>query len=318
MDMGEAIGVAIAAQAKDPTCEHEKEEDQGWTSRVNKYNSKGASCTGTRLYEHMLEHKKEHIKKSLGNVPEKVPGKKWSLINVNPEEFPIQAHHLIPKNHLHTHPVTAWLAIKFKKNKKYELLYDSKYDTDHHHNGYCMPYSSPLTEWSGDYNVKFLLSCEVMDRTGIQVHQGSHPLKFDEKDINKKIKVPKLPIKDTEGGADSDKDEMDEIETAGYLDKVDELLEAVHDKVLAHLNTCTDKCKQEKQGKKDLILPLSSVADMMDEVSYILKVLIDSRVIYVSWYAYAHAFKNELIFGDPNKYTLSEDMAKLLKFKLGG
>jgi hypothetical protein len=150
------------------------------------------------------------------------------------------------------------------------------------------------------------------------VHQGSHPLKFDEKSINKKINVPKLPIKDSKGGADSDDDEMDEIETAGYLDKARLLLNAVHGKALAHISKCDDKCKQKKEGKKNYVIPLTSVVDMMDEVSYILKVLIDSRVIYVSWYAYAHAFKNELVYGDPNNYTLSEEMAKLLNSKIGG
>ena len=173
-----------------------------------------------------------------------------------------------------------------------------------------------LKEWGGNYDNKFFLGCQVMDNTGIQLHQGSHPVKFDEKEINKRLKTPVLPIKDAAGGSSSDEDEMDGIETSGYLDKVKKLLNNVHSKVLVHVSTCTDKCKQKKKGKKDLVLPLESTVEMMNQVSYILKVLVDARVIYVSWYAYAHAFDKKLIYGQPENLTLSDEMAELLKSKL--
>ena len=141
MQIGEAINVyAIPAQDKDPSCEHQDPTDPGWQSRVNKYNSQ-ETCTGSRLYTNMNDVKDQHEAKGLGVVPGKVAGKKWALADVSPTAFPIQAHHLIPKSDLPKYPVVVWLAIKYKDNKKYELVFDSKYDTDHHNNGYCMPYA---------------------------------------------------------------------------------------------------------------------------------------------------------------------------------
>lgn len=318
MQVGEGISIAIAAQTKDPSCDEEDDKDPGWTSRVNKFNSK-ENCTGTRLYDHMWANKADHEKKDLGVVPAKKAGTKFSLSNINTGFFPVQAHHLIPKNFLPNQPVCVWLAIKYKKNKKYELLFDSDYDTDHHHNGYCLPYASALSEWKGKrtYDDKFLLGCEVIEATELQLHQGSHTLKFDESGVNKKFKVPLLPIKDKDGGGDSDDGEMDEIETAGYLDKVKELLKVVHGKTLAHVEQC-DICKQKKQGNKYQVLPLKSVVEMMDQVSHIIKILIEAHVIYVSWYSYAYAYKNELIYGNPGNYDLSDDVVNLLKHKLKG
>ncbi len=56
--------------------------------------------------------------------------------------------------------------------------------------------------------------------------------------------------------------------------------------------------------------------DMVDDVSHILKILIDARVIYVCWYGYAHAFKNKLISGQVEDFTLSKEMEEILNSKV--
>lgn len=317
MQIGEAVALAVikVQEGKDPSCEHE-DKDPSWKSRVNKFNSQ-EGCTGTRLYKNMDKNRSAHQKAGLGVVPTKTSGKVFGLADIDANNFPIQAHHLIPKNFLPELPVAMWLAVKNTSNKKYGLLFDSKYDTDHHNNGYCLPYVSVIKEWkkAENFDDKFMLGCEVIDRAGLQLHEGSHPVKFDEKEINKRLKIPLLPIKDKAPGPDSDDDEQDEIETAGYLDKVELLLNAVHGKTLAHVDSC-ESCKAKKSGKKSLVPALSSVVDMVDDVSHILKILIDARVIYVSWYGYAHAFKNELISGQVEDFTLSKGMEEIFNSKI--
>ena len=79
------------------------------------------------------------------------------------------------------------------------------------------------------------------------------------------------------------------------------------------MDVCCAKANSYQQYQ---VLPLSSVVEMMDQVSYILKILIDAHVIYVSWYSYAYTYKNKLIYGNPKEYDLSEDVVNLLKHKL--
>ncbi|SRR6266566_1673885 len=290
MEMGEAVDVAVEVLEKeqDPKCD-KKDEDKGWKSRVNKVNSQ-QPCTGTRLYDNMKADASAHEQKGLGFVPPKKAGTRWTLALVTPEFFPIQAHHLIPKSFLPTHRVCTWLAIKYTQNPKYGLKYDSKYDTDHADNGYCMPYASPLSEWSGNQSKKTAVAFQVMENVGIQLHQGSHAAVLDAKKLELLAGEPIVPeITDIAGDGDSDEDEESGIHEPGYLNKVKKLLNVVDAKSLSHVEECKP-CKESKQDKKTLVLPTEGVVDLMHRVSAIIKVLIDANVAHVSGYAYYYAY----------------------------
>ena len=266
---------------KDPKCD-KKDEDKGWKSRVNKYNSQD-TCTGTRLYENMKGQAAAHQKKGLGLVPPKKAGTQWKLSLVTPKFFPIQAHHLIPKSFLPTHPVCTWLAIKYDDNTKYKLRFDSNYDTDDADNGYCMPYASPLKEWSSN---RIATALKVMEQTGIQLHQGSHAAVLDRKKLNEMAGEEIIPeITDVAGDGESDEYEESHIHEPGYLNRVELLLNVVDAKAESHAEEC-EVCLKKKEGKKHLVLPSQQVTDLMHRVSMIMKILIDANVAHVSGYAY--------------------------------
>jgi hypothetical protein len=290
MEIKEAFKLAFTnlKKEKDPQCD-EKDEDKKWKSRVNKFNSQ-EDCTGTRLYDNMkAEGSAAHEKKGLGIVPPKKAGTNWSLDVVKKNFFPIQAHHLIPKSFLPTHRVCTWLAIKYKKNPSYELRYDSNYDTDYADNGYCMPYASPLKEWGGGQDKKTAVAFKVMEKVGIQLHQGSHAAVLDPKKLEYLAGQPIVPdIYDIGGGSGSDELEEAQIHEPGYLNRVKLLLNVVDAKALGHVKKC-DECKKKKKGKKTLVLPVEGVTALMHRVSAIMKILIDANVAHVSGYAYFYA-----------------------------
>jgi len=302
--MGEAVGVAIDVleEEKDPKCD-KKDKDKGWKSRVNKFNSQ-EKCTGGRLYDNMKAEAPAHEKKGLGFVPPKKAGTKWKLALVSSKFFPIQAHHLIPKSFLPNHRVCTWLAIKYTKNPKYELRYDSNYDTDRADNGYCMPYASPLAEWGGNRSKKTAAAFQVMERVGIQLHQGSHAAVLDAKKLDQLAGKPIMPeITDIAGDGDSDEYEDSGIHEPGYLNKVGVLLNVVDAKSLSHVEKCR-ACKKSKQGQKTLVLPTEGVVDLMHRVSAIVKVLIDGNVAHVSGYAYFYAIhKGDIDVEDGEVYV---------------
>jgi hypothetical protein len=212
------------------------------------------------------------------------------LAKVTPGFFPVQAHHLIPKNFLPEHRVCTWLAIKYKKNKKYELRYDSSYDNDDADNGYCMPYASPLKEWKGGPAKKAAVAFAVMEKVGIQLHQGSHATVLDPQTLEDLAGKPISPdISETEPGSDSDEMEAAQIHEPGYLNAVKVLLNAVDAKALSHAEGCTI-CRRKKKGKKTLALPTAGAAALMHRVSAIIKVLIDANLMFVSGYGYYYAF----------------------------
>lgn len=313
MEMMEAVNVAIGAfeKEKDPKCD-KKDEDKGWKSRVNKHNSQ-ETCTGTRLYDNMKGVASAHEKKGLGIVPPKKAGTQWKLSLVTAKFFPIQAHHLIPKSFLPTHTVCTWLAIKYDQNKKYKLRYDSNYDTDDADNGYCMPYASPLKEWSSN---RIATAFKVMEKTGIQLHQGSHAEVLDRKKMNEMAGEEIIPeITDTAGDGESDEYEESHIHEPGYLNRVKLLLNVVAAKALSHAEDCDD-CKKKKEGKKFLVLPSQETTDLMHRVSAIIKILIDANVAHVSGYAYYYAYhKGDIDVRDDRVYV--KGTKKDLQKKLG-
>jgi hypothetical protein len=288
MEMGEGIGVGLAnlKSQKDPECNKE-DKDPGWKSRVNKWNSQ-EECTGTRLYDNMEAEADAHEKKGLGVVPSKTAGTQWSLATVTARSFPVQAHHLIPKNYLPDHKVCTWLALKYTKNDDYQLRYDSGYDTDNPDNGYCMPYATPLKEWGGTKAEKAATAFKVMDIVGVQLHQGSHAQVLDAAKLEEMAGKPIVPDFDEAAGS-SDGMEEAKIHEPGYLNRVGLLLNMVQLKGQKHADDCQVCMEKEESGKKK-VLPAAGIVSLMNRVSLIIKVLVDANEMHVSGLGYFWAY----------------------------
>jgi hypothetical protein len=287
MQLLEAFNVTVVSvsKEKDPSCDL-KDEDPKLKSRVNDHNSQEV-CTGTRLYTNMENNRASHVEKGLGYVPSKSAGTQWNLSMVTEENFPVQAHHLIPKNFLPDHKVCRWLAIKYKKDPLYELKYDSDYDTDDSDNGYCMPYATPMSEWGGDQSKKTAVAFKVMEKTGVQLHQGSHATVLDAAKMEAMAGEAIIPtIVDSPGGGDP----MEEakIHHPGYLNRVKILLNVVDAKALAHAKKCP-VCQKNKEGGKIKVLPMKEMTTLMHRVSKIIKLLLKADVMHASGYAYYYA-----------------------------
>ena len=287
MEIGEAVKAAIKAMKRkgDPECDGE-DEDKGWQARVNVHGVL-PKCTGKRLYDNLKAAADKG--KGLGVVPAKEKGKQWTLAEVSATHFPVQAHHLIPKSYLPKHRVCVWLAKNFSANDMYQLRYDSNYDADHWRNGYCMPYATPLKEWRRNAN-KLEIAINVMKQTGIQLHQGSHARVLDAQQLEAIAGEPITPQVE-ELALDPSSDEYEEASShqPGYLNRVALLLNVVDAKAARHARRCT-ACKAKKRGGKTLALPSEGVTRLMNQVSAIMKSLIDADVTHVSGLAYYRAW----------------------------
>ena len=268
METGETISAAFQkGLEKDPFCDGEKSDPTNWQARINQWGSKGG-CTGKNLYDSLrkwngkktgfLSGPQPYVAKPSGS------GFKWDFGKVDEDHFPIQAHHLIPKNFLPDHPVCTFLAKKYTKHPKYKLTADTEYSNDHAHNGYCMPYATPLAEWKeagSNDSYKLGISFSMMEETGRQLHQGSHR---------------EGPY---DGPPDADPDEEASIHPSGYLNAVRKYLNAVLSVTEDHVDECTI-CKPS-DSKKD-VQPIAATVEHMDQVSGIIKLLVDANRIFVS------------------------------------
>jgi hypothetical protein len=268
MEIGEdaAFDMFEATINADKYCNKEKPEKKNWRARVNQWGT-DQKCSGTRLYDTMEATKKKgadflgpptpFVAKPAGT------GFKWDLDKIDTDHFPIQAHHIIPKNHLPTHAVCTFLAKGYTQNPKFQLVDDTEYSCDHQNNGYCMPYATPLAEWkrarsSGDDDIKLAIAFCVMEETGRQLHQGSHR---------------------AEAYDSVDDDEEANIHPGGYLDRIDQFLDVVQAGAEKHVTTCR-VCKTDEAKKE--IEPIAAVVTHMDMVSGIIKLLIDGNRIFIS------------------------------------
>jgi len=246
-EIAEAVAAIMDLTSKDKYCDKKKESGHGWTARIDSF---GSTPTAEQLYKNMKAAQME-----VPAEPKKV-GERWSLADCGKMRFPFQSHHLIPKKHLPKHGVCVWLTEKWTKDPKYKLSEDNNFDTDHARNGYFMPFVSNCDEWkkaSGE-PAKQKLAEQLMQKTGIQLHQGSHT-------------------------AENYAEEVEDIETGGYLTRVDQLLGLVQARALVHVRFC-DVCKT--QGSKIEVQPLESVVNHVYTVAMQLKLLIDSNRIFVS------------------------------------
>src|SRR5215469_7234305 len=133
MEIGEDVTVPFTKQAESDLKCKAPAETTNWQAKINKWGTR-QNCSGTALYKNM-EQDKDKEQGFLGPpkafVAKPAPGTQWKLADVTPEKFPVQAHHLIPKNHLPDHAVCTFLAKKYTQSKQYQLTADAPYSTDH-------------------------------------------------------------------------------------------------------------------------------------------------------------------------------------------
>jgi len=310
MDLGETIGLDfINVKELAPDCKNnKKKEGPTWKARVNGLGTDSKKCSGGNLYDEsphgMLHRSKEHFEnKNLGFVPQKEGNAHWlqgGLDVVDPKNFPLQAHHLIPKNFLPKHHVCVWLCKKFDKNSTYKLKEDTYYNTDHANNGYAMPYATPLKEWKrakSDSDAKCHVAYRVMEKTGIQLHQGSHAEMLDIEKVKAKIPAGLRHLPSAAGGGPDDMEE-DSIHATGYLNQLKVWLDGVASQINEHVEKC-GICQGEKNSKGKIeVQPLEDSVKLMNQVSYITKVFLQMNLMFTCPYGAAYAMQKDFITWD--------------------
>jgi hypothetical protein len=326
VQVGEGVGVGMAdIESQDaPTCDNQDDEEKyGWKARVNDYGADGKKCSGKNLYDEdphgMWPRKDEHFKKkSLGIVPEKKSSSHWAskgLAAVDETSFPLQAHHLIPKNYLPKHDVCVWLCEAWDKNDEYKLVEDAPYNTDHANNGYAMPYATPLKEWKRAKNDKdkTAVAFRVMAQTGVQLHQGSHAAELDPAKIQEAVRAGVFPVV-TSASAGGDSDDFEEalIEPDGYLNQIGEFLNAAASRIEEHVLECTKGCVKGESDDKLEVRPLLDAVRLMNRVSFIAKVFLQMNVIFTCPYGSAYAASLRLLRWDTGrkKYYVQTETKK--------
>jgi hypothetical protein len=255
VEIGEEVKVLIELTQKDPLCQGDKEpEKRGWQCRVGKPGDPGdlSVPTAEQLYSNMKQAK--------APIPDDPPrkGEFWDLDQCTSGAHPFQSHHLIPKMHLPNHDVCVWLAMK-AKNKQWELIESTNYDTDDANNGMSLPFASTTHQWkkTGNPTVKEEICNKMMKQTGKQLHQGSHTY------------------------ADyGEEDQLHEKEQPGYLGAVDELLKVVNGQTLNHVRLCPD-CKKSASAPWQ-VRPLEKVVASMHQVSRLMGGIITGHKRFVS------------------------------------
>jgi hypothetical protein len=144
-EVGEAVMVELLQEQDQEKCDF-KPDKQNWTANLD------GNSTALEGY--------------LGNKPN--ANKESELSSDN---WPSQAHHLIPHVTLKEHAVAMWL----KKTGSSIMWGDTFYNVDHENNGVWLPYASALPEWKR-YGAKRRreLMFKVMRLSGLQLHQGPH------------------------------------------------------------------------------------------------------------------------------------------------
>jgi hypothetical protein len=283
MEVGELVGAFDVSVNKEDFCD-DNPVSNGWKSRINQWGSE-KNCDPDRLYRWMKKDKDKDQGYLSGPQPfvakpDKV-GYEWQLDNCKSDHFPLQAHHIIPKNHLPSHGVCAFLAKGYTKNLKYNLIEDTFYDTDHANNGYCMPYATPLDKWkiAKNDNDKMAIAFDLMDNTERQLHQGSHKAGPYADPTNA----------EEESGLHED--------GPGYLDKINDLLDIVQSAATTHACRCRI-CKPNESKKE--IHPREATVRHIDQVSGIIKLLIDANRIFISKLSSWHWGANKIPIVKPD------------------
>lgn len=262
MDIGEAAGIYTEHAKADDYCDNKKIKPPSGDLCISKIKGKP---TAAKLRGNMLD---KGLREPIH--PPKKNGR-WDLKECNGSVFPYQTHHLIPKAHLPKHRVCVWLATNpKKKHPEYELEADTNFNTDHWRNGYFMPFASNTHQWksTSSSTKKDQICEEMMERTGIQLHQSGHTATdylADEKDNG--------------------------MVTKGYLTMIDSFLNMIFTRTKNHVARC-QVCQQQSSGKTK-VQPLESVVRHMYMISQLTKGLIKGNRIFVSQRA-ANFYKSRL------------------------
>lgn len=265
MQIGEEVAALGKLIMESSLCRGENEPKLKGKCRIGETGSPGdlPKPTPERLYKNMRKPSSGVI---LPDMPSKINPKprkpNWDLEECDPNCFPFQSHHLIPKKHLPSQKVCVWLA-KNAANSHWKLIESTNYDTDDAQNGMPLPFVSTTYQWDHskvpkkDEEKQKWLCYEMMWRTGKQLHQGSHTI-------------------DDFGEEDS----LHANEEPGYLGAVDELLKVVNGQTLNHVWFCND-CNKSK-SKPYEVRPLERVVESMHQVSKIMGSIITGFKRFVS------------------------------------
>ncbi len=268
---GVLVGLFDELIQKKEECKKPPEDAPPKQARINKGVGELPECSAQRLYDNMTASKDDRgYRGGLEPYIAKDPpaSGEWSIKDCSGTRFPLQAHHIIPKNYLPDLMVCAFLGKGYTKHPKVQLSGDTQYDTDHAYNGYCLPYASALVEWKSAKD-KDKLANNLMALTMRQLHQGSH------KQYQYQAEAPV--------GEEEEDEDVGHADAPGYLAKIGDLLDLVAKRAFDHTKVCS-VCKPE-QSKKT-IHPRESVVRHVHQVSGIVKVLRDANQIFVSQRAY--------------------------------
>ncbi len=256
-----ALACSIAGiDQEDAKCNPEKLETKNWKAVID--GIKGGEGSASTLLSNMKE-----AGYSVPEYPDRISGL-GDLFACRSSVFPCQSHHLIPEKQLPDLKVTGWLTDSPKSKCKlddYKLTGDTNYDTNGAENGYFMPFASTTYQWNKTASValKNKICFEMMRLTGIQLHQGRHS---SSKDYS---------------------EDLDVEEFAPYKKQVKTFLDEVEFEIASHIKGC-DICK--KNGPEE-IPPLQAAVAMVNQVSSLLRVLLQRGTIVVS--ARAGAYRNK-------------------------
>jgi hypothetical protein len=97
------------------------------------------------------------------------------------------------------------------------------------------------------------------------------------------------------GGGDSDDFEDAQIHDDGYLNQIEEFLNAAAGRIKQHVDTCTKGCKKDESGAKTKVRPLLDAVRLMNRVSLIAKVFLQMNIIFACPYGAAYAVSRRLL-----------------------
>jgi|GEM_PF-1734238 len=257
MELKEAISIAQITE-EEAKCNPKELDATKWKAVID--GIKGAEGDAGTLLNNM---------KAARCPPPDYPNRESGLADLfecGPTTFPCQTHHLIPEKQLPDLPVTAWLTDSPKsacKHKKYVLKADTSYDTNGAANGYYLPFASTTYQWNAKPALRNRVCFEMMRRTKLQLHQGRHS---STKDYGEDITAE---------------------EFSPYKEQVDTFLKEIERQVATHVKYCTEGCKAD--GEEE-VQPLAATVAMVEQASWLLKVLLQRGKIVVS--ARAGAYRN--------------------------
>lgn len=259
MQIGEAVAIAGPdVTEEEPKCNPPEVDPGSWEAVIDDIKDKKGSASD--LLDNMTD---------AGSAPPDYPSRKEGLANLfdcGRSTFPCQTHHLVPEKQLPTHFVSAWLTDDPKdkcKDKDYKLAGDTAYDTNGATNGYYMPFASTTYQWDKKVAKRNATCFEMMRLTKKQLHQGPH----------------------SKGKDYAEEPDIEQLEP--YKKQVDDFLEEVRRQVRTHIDGC-GICK--KDGPKE-VAPLASTVAMVEQVSFLMKVLIKRGTVVVS--GRAGAYRNK-------------------------